>query len=93
MSILGCSKENFATLEVVNQKNCLHNLYNGNNSNGSFLGAVGANQTKEFEIALGGANNGFESYYADPQCSTIQFGESFSGIEFRKGKTTTILIN
>lgn len=88
-----CDKENFATLEVVNQTNCLYNLYNGGNANGAFLGPVGANQVEEFSISLGTANNGFETFYAEPQCPTIGFGEQFGLIEFQDGETVTILID
>lgn len=69
-------------------------MFIGNSASGSYLGAVGAFQTKEFEIPLGGADNGFERFYADPQnCIGITSGQSFSLIEFKKDRTTTIIID
>lgn len=95
ISILGCNKEHFATLEVVNQTSCIQNLYNGSSSitGGSYMGAIGANQTKEFEISLGSADNGYESYYNDPQNCGSAIPKQFLNIEFEKDKTTTILID
>ena len=90
-----CKDDNKGFLNVINQTSCLHNIYDGLNSNGEFLGSVGANQTSTFTIEMGGAVTFFDkSFASDPVNCNIQglFEQQYQAT-IRAGETTTIIID
>lgn len=88
-----CETEKIATLQVVNQTNCDYHIYDGVNTNGIFIGPVGAMQTQEFKISLEASNQRVGTFYCDPQCNTITQGETFGLIQLSNGITSTITLD
>ncbi|MEZ5003296.1 MAG: hypothetical protein R2730_09720 [Chitinophagales bacterium] len=88
---VSCSKVEQGTLQVINQTDCLHNIYLGVNSGGDFLGAVGANQTNSFVIDV--ANIVGERFFAaDPVNCQGLFEQQFQ-VAIRDNETSTIIID
>jgi len=88
-----CDKDNQGTLVVVNQTDCLHNIYDGVNSSGEFLGPVGANQTATFIIELGSAESISGSFFAVEPVNCMDLFEEQFQVDIENGETSTILIN
>ncbi len=93
ISTYSCSKDdNSGTLKVINQRDCIHNIFVGTSS-GSLVGTIIENETKSFTIELGELNSEGNFYYADPHddCEGIA-GEQFN-IVIEDGETTTIVLD
>ncbi|GEQ86201.1 hypothetical protein ULMS_17090 [Patiriisocius marinistellae] len=90
---IACNKDdNSGTLKVINQRDCIFNIFEGTSS-GSLIGTVLENETKNFVINIGDLDSEGSFYYADPQDECEGFsGEQFN-IVIEDGETTTILLD
>ena len=86
-----CSKENnIATLKIINQTECVQNIFKGLDENSEFLGTVLENETKELMFESENVNRQF--FYSDPHqsCSGL-FGQQYR-VDVNGGESTTIII-
>lgn len=91
--LISCSKDdNSGTLKVINQTDCINNIFDGLNDNGDLIGTVLENETKNFTIELGDLNSSGIFFFNEPQNCEGVFGEQFQ-VTINDGETTTIIID
>ena len=87
-----CSNnDNTGTLKVINQTECIQNIFDGLNSNSNLLGTVIENETKNFTIELGELESSGTFFYSDPQNCDNSIGEQYK-VTINANQVTTIVI-
>ena len=87
-----CNKDdNTGTLKVINQTECIQNIYDGLDANSNLIDTVLENETKNITINLGEAESSFTYFYSDPQDCEGSSGEQYH-ITINENQVTTIVI-
>ncbi|WP_131474395.1 hypothetical protein [Neotamlana nanhaiensis] len=91
---MSCSKDdNTAKLKIVNQTDCMHNIFEGYDSNSNYIGQVRANQIETIEIGIGEAESyGNQAFYLDPVNCSEKSGELYY-VDLHYKETATIIID